>query len=481
MRSESGRPPARCSWTLLLGPGPLLDHARPYLELAVQGVAEDPPQAVERLESWAALHCAFPNRGKIVLDGASIVERDRGLVEVFLERHPGWELWTVGGDPTSATARALSARSGARWLPSPLDLESLKSLAAAPAAQEAASPERQASAPTGPASEEGSAPAGPEQAPIEPPEVLERRDPTHLGTAPAVDEPDAPLAQQVQAILRGEASAPAPEAKTFGPASPQATNLEFREPAEDLETVAPADGEDALTEPPAETRDPHPPAPYFRNQVADLADLVQCVDHSLEETTAGLHGDEDSIAQGLESLRKDLGRLSQFTRTLSFLAAPPGPGQQRFDLGPMLTEMLAAKRAEPDAPRYLIRSPEPLDVRSDRMLLTQSFDALLFLCHSCAGPAGTVRVDGRRVAAPSAEDPMCEVVRVSIRFPAGELADLEPAELLEPYGLRRRLPELGPNALAAASGILRGQGGSLELLAEPGGGLEWRLELPQAD
>ena len=477
MRSESGRPPARCSWTLLLGPGPLLDHARPYLELAVEGVAGDPPQAVERLESWAELHCAFPNRGKIVLDGASIAERDRGLVEVFLDRHPGWELWTVGGDPTSATARALAARSGARWLPSPLDLESLRSLAATPAEQETASPERQATPLTGAPSEEASAPAAPEEAPIEPPEVLERRDPAPLGTEPAVSEPDALLAQKVQAILRGESSAPAPEAKAFGPATSPSTDLEFREPAGELEPVAPADGE----EPPTETRAPHPPAPYFRNQVADLADLVQCVDHSLEEAATGLHGDEDSIAQGLESLRKDLGRLSQFTRTLSFLAAPPGPGQQRFDLGPMLTEMLAAKRAEPDAPRYLIRSPEPLDVRSDRMLLTQGLDALLFLCHWCAGPAGTVRVDGRRVAVPSAEDPLREVVRVSIRFPAGELADLEPAELLEPYGLRRRLPELGPNALAAASGILRGQGGSLELLAEPGGGLEWRLELPQAD
>ena len=88
MRSESGRPPARCPWTLLLGSGPLLDHARPYLELAVQRVVDDPPQAVEQLESWAALDYTFPNRGKIALDGASIMERDRGLIEVFLDRHP---------------------------------------------------------------------------------------------------------------------------------------------------------------------------------------------------------------------------------------------------------------------------------------------------------------------------------------------------------------------------------------------------------
>jgi hypothetical protein len=43
------------------------------------------------------------------------------------------------------------------------------------------------------------------------------------------------------------------------------------------------------------------------------------------------------------------------------------------------------------------------------------------------------------------------------------------------------LPELGANALAAAGGILSGQGGRLELRAESGGGLEWVLHLPAAE
>jgi len=455
---------------------------------------DDPPQAVEQLESWAALDYTFPNRGKIALDGASIMERDRGLIEVFLDRHPHWELWILGGDPTSATARALVSLRGTRWLPGPLDLQALEGLAAAPRAEAAALREPRDTALAGAASGEVIAPEDPEHA-LDSPTPHQRPDPTYSDEAsdrrqhePPLSGPDTAmggaderLAEQVQAILRGEAPAAAPEEKPFGLASPPPATPEFRDPEEELEAAAPPKYGHTTKEPAAETEGPQPPAPYFRNQVADLADLVQCVDHSLEEAARGLHGDEDSIAQGLESLRTDLGRLSQFTRTLSFLASPPGPGQQHFDLGPMLTEMLAAKRAEPDAPRYLIRSPDPLEIRSDRMLLTQALDALLFLCHWCAGPAGTVRVDGRRVELPGDEAAPREVVRVSIRFPAGEFADLAPERLLEPYGLRRRLPELGPNALAAASGILRGQGGSLELLAEAGGGLEWRLELPQAD
>ncbi len=72
------------------------------------------------------------------------------------------------------------------------------------------------------------------------------------------------------------------------------------------------------------------------------------------------------------------------------------------------------------------------------------------------------------------------MVQASIRFPAGRFEHLHPAKILEPYALRRELPELGANSLAAATGIVSGQGGSVELHKEPGGGLEWLVRLPSA-
>lgn len=220
------------------------------------------------------------------------------------------------------------------------------------------------------------------------------------------------------------------------------------------------------------------PAPFFKHQVADLADIVQCVDMGLDQAAEDLL-DPDSqvgvrLAARFEQLCGEVARLRQYTRTLSFMASPPGAGEQTFDLAPMLEEMLTMRRSEVDAPRYLIRTPDGLPLRSDKLLLTQALDALLFLCHASAGPGGTVRVDGRLV------DDEDMPIQVSIRFPAGQLADLEPNEIVQPYALRRTLPELGPNSLAAATGILRGQGGDVELVKEPRGGLEWLIRLPRA-
>jgi len=140
--------------------------------------------------------------------------------------------------------------------------------------------------------------------------------------------------------------------------------------------------------------------------------------------------------------------------------------------------MLSSLRGEQDAPRYLLRISEPLTARSDKRLLSQAFDALLFFTHRCSGPEGTARIDGRRVEDPLAEPGEADRVLISIRFPAGAFGDREPAQVLEPYALRQSLPELGANALAAAAGILRGQGGGLDLHQERGGGLEWLIHLP---
>ena len=69
---------------------------------------------------------------------------------------------------------------------------------------------------------------------------------------------------------------------------------------------------------------------------------------------------------------------------------------------------------------------------------------------------------------------------LTIQFPPGPLADLEPERILQPYGLRRVVPKLGPNALAAATGIIAGQGGRALLERAGQGRLGWMIELPRA-
>lgn len=462
MTSESGSPEAPCSWTLLLGPGSALDEALPLLETLASMRGADRPHGPRRLETWQALFCEFPEVGRIVVDTSTIEAKHVGLIEAFLEHRPSWELILLGTDPSSAGARELLRRPGVSWLPAPLEVRALETLLAPPT--------------PGPATATGGGDGTRAEAPAQPSEEIASPDAEPLSGA---DD----LTSRVEAILRGEdlpgAGAPAAARPPAAAAAPAA-----RRAPDPLDLGAFSalgdEAQDALGAPelppepgPAEDDSPQRPAPYFRNQVADLADLVQCIDHSLEAACDAEDGDE--LVLRLEDLRLEVARLSQFTRTLSFLAAPPGPGSQRFDLAPMLGEMLTARGSEPEAPRYLIRTPEgedALPVRSDRVLLTQALDAVLFLGHWCASPGGTLRVDGRLVE---------DEVRVSIRFPAGALADMNLGRILEPYGLRRRLPELGANALAAASGILQGQGGRLELESDGDGGLEWLLHLPAAE
>jgi len=68
--------------------------------------------------------------------------------------------------------------------------------------------------------------------------------------------------------------------------------------------------------------------------------------------------------------------------------------------------------------------------------------------------------------------------RVTIEFSSGPLSGLETAQILEPYGVRRILPDLGPNALSAARGIVAGQNGSLELEKTGRGRMTWIVDLP---
>jgi hypothetical protein len=107
--------------------------------------------------------------------------------------------------------------------------------------------------------------------------------------------------------------------------------------------------------------------------------------------------------------------------------------------------------------RFLFRAEGPLEVRSDKGLMVLVLDAVLALANGAAGPEGEVRASAVEVV--GEEGPSQAELRIS--FPTGPLAEIPPPEVLEPYGLRGKLPGLGPNALAAASRILEGQGGSL--------------------
>ena len=190
---------------------------------------------------------------------------------------------------------------------------------------------------------------------------------------------------------------------------------------------------------------------WLKDQVADLADIVQALDLTARSTHAHL------------SLERELGHLRQFTRTIGYVAAPPPRGEQAFDLNVLIEEQLGALAGQtPDAPRILFRSRiEQAPVEADKLLVTMALEALLLTAIGCAGPGDVVRVsiDADGAGAPCAH----------IRFPAGPMSDLEPTEALQPYALKARLPEIGANALAAAGAIAVGQGGDLVLREEAGG------------
>ncbi|MEM9379475.1 MAG: hypothetical protein AAGB93_05940 [Planctomycetota bacterium] len=182
---------------------------------------------------------------------------------------------------------------------------------------------------------------------------------------------------------------------------------------------------------------------WLKDQTADLADIVMALDLRARASHAHV---------GLEG---ELARLRQFTRTIGYVAAPPAAGEQDFDVAVLVEEQLGGLAGtSPDSPRLLFRTaPEAATtVRADKALVSMALDALLRAAVGCAGAGDVVRVsvDGAETGP-----------AVRIEFPRGPLADLRPEDVLEPYALKTRLPEIGSNALAAAGGIAVGQGGDL--------------------
>lgn len=206
---------------------------------------------------------------------------------------------------------------------------------------------------------------------------------------------------------------------------------------------------------------------WYREQVADLADLVQSAELAVHAAADG---------GGLDAARAEVARLRQFARTLGCLASPPTAGRTRVDLGVLVEEHLATLAQRPPGsaprPRFLFRTEPGVEVLADKGLLAAALDAVLQVAAAAGGPGDVVRAEVLR------GDVGVALVRVEL--PEGRLAGLAPAQLLEPYGLRQRLPEIGANALAAAGGILVGHGGDLDLQRKSGGRLVFGLRLPMA-
>ncbi|MDP6763691.1 MAG: hypothetical protein QF860_12600 [Planctomycetota bacterium] len=433
MIDPAGPSPRPEPWTLAIGPGARLDRLGPWLAAGRPDAATGGPDAIDALTDWDDLISTFPETGRLVVDADTLSDWDGGRIEAFLAAHPTWHLHLCGRDSTRSATRRLLARDRSGWTPWPPDLDALEDFLRDPAGTSAS-----------PAS-----------------------------IAPRETTPEASGAQSFGGEAPPRATDPAPpaEAAPGSSAPPEATPRLDPKVRAEIETILerPAVTTPSPTPPRAE---PAAPAAYFRRQVADLADIAQRLRFSLARCRATGEEEGPPETAALADLEAELLRLQQFTRTLGFTASPPPRGDQTLDLRRLLEEQLASLTADGPRPTTHLAAGEALPIAGDKALLAQALDAVLFLALSTTGAEGILRIeaaaDGSRA-------------RVSLAFPAGPLAGLDPAAILEPYGVASLLPELGPNALAAARGIARGQDGSLSLSAGPEDHLIWILELPLAE
>jgi hypothetical protein len=362
--------------------------------------------------------------GEVLIDGDMIPIEDLGIIKRALENN-SVTITALGGDPGGGSVRQLLKLRGTRWLPYPPDTEELAQLVRGnPLRQQPAS----ATIPPPPATTP-IAQNDPELAEIE---AILSQPITDLEIAPDSEE----------GVLR--------DSNTSNP------------PSESPSSSPPQ----AFMQSSGATSSPATEAPWFKDQVADLADLVQIIYAATASTQEGPENNNTG------SLYTDALRLVQFTRTLGYLAAQPARGDTKLDLCELAEELLRSAGADTNAPRFLLRAPEPLLVRANKELLIQAMDAVLVLSKLCAGPEGTVRLAGER----NGEGWAC----LELSFPSGPISSLTPDEIVTPYALRSSLPDMGRNALRAAARIISGQGGSLELSAGEEDSLVFTLTLPPA-
>lgn len=509
------------------GPGPRLASLAALLRTA----AGAPVQVVADLADGLALPRG--SIGCLVLDLGAMPLDDLGLLRRLRARQPGLAvLWT--GPAALAAALAAVADAGDEFRPWPLDVTRLPGFQAAGtgAADRESAPRHALVREESPAvslrealDADAGGHAAPGSAPLAvPPGSVLDPDLRHIEAilagfergAEALSPPTgAPPAERFTRATdvgtpgRAEGRRAAPAAA--GPrvrAAGGAHDLEHEQEEEDLEVLDP-DGADlgspfvsdgpllsheeleaflapepsALDAPPVGApmdTEGHPGAApkravqalphWYRDQVADLADLVQRAElalHAVDSASANHPGPAGERPEALGGVRLELGRLRQFARTLGCLAAPPAAGTTRLDLGVLVEETLAslAQRA-PEAggavaagariegrPRFLFRSQAGVEVQADKGLLVAALDAVLGVAAAAGGAADVVRTEVLTTDAGVAE--------VRVDLPEGRLAGLDPARILEPYALRRRMPGIGAHALAAAGGILVGHGGDL--------------------
>jgi len=467
-------------WSLWIGPGSRLGGLKTVLE-SLRGAAGQDPAApdVQLFRDLAELPPdAGGGTGRLVLDADDLPLEDLGYVRRFLEARPDRRLVLTGDDPGRRAARTLLGREGVHFLPWPPNLEDLDRWLEAPvhtAHRHPLSPTpgtTPGATPEAPAVQRepfaSAAPSQPEEpahfpSPGDPPTHARARRDDGFGDAGPLDEDELTV---IRTILAQPPSDAAPafvedfldedEEDELEPLAPASTVPELGIEDEDDE-----EEDEELTVTDVLSPKAPPPPRYFREQVADLADIAQAIDLGLRAENA-----EDA------PVARDVARLVQFTRTLGYLVAPPGRGDQEFDLAVLLKELVAQFVARGAGKTRCLYLPEgEVPVRSEKQLLTQAFDALLFLAASCAAENEAVRVRAR------SED---GTAQVEIEFPVGPLEDLEPERVVEPYGLRDRLPDLGPNALRAAFGIFDGQGGRAHLARLGPRRLVWAVELPLA-
>jgi len=452
----SGSPP-HSTWPLILGPTARAIPLEPLI--AVLQEAGHHPDRRAQLRTLADLdelsdtREAHSHQGRLLLDADGIPQTDLGLVTRFLAHHPRWQLWLFGEDDHCRVARTLLALPQSRWCGWPLDLEQLQRLLVA----------------SGDAPLPSKLRVAPERKEVDRPATPPR--PSSRGSQTKLEED----LDKIESILAGDTladgSSTVPERPHDAP-DPEELSLTHEELEAFQASIAAnyPEGESTTETETTEAQEPDPPSAgsvpprWYRSQVADLADIAQRLDLALnalreQHQEAGAGGDTSgALDDPIERLSHDALRLVQFSRTLGYLAAPPGQGDDLLRLDTLLQETMSGMADSGSGrARFLFRAEGPLEVRSDKGLMVLVLDAVLALANGAAGPEGEVRASAVEVV--GEEGPSQAELRIS--FPTGPLAEIPPPEVLEPYGLRGKLPGLGPNALAAASRILEGQGGCL--------------------
>lgn len=488
-RVQQGGRSGPAAWSVCLGPGNELEDLGPVLVHLSRAVNNGVDVQITTLGDLAGLMTAFAGRGRLILQGDNFPDEDIGFVRRFLVNNPHWSLVLVGKDAGTRPARVILGMDRTRWLALPPDLDQMRELVRYPSVPEPPSWERKEEEsevapppPPAPATlvlppqEQAPAPrsrvepASPAAAPA-PVRPLSPGTPVAPPEAAAPTQPPPQVPQQPARAPAPAAAGPFAEVLAAAPPDPLPTPLSAdrtlqHAPSEQV-SPEPARADRAPTTAPTE-----PPAGAgldageMRAQVAALADIAQRLELSIESG--------EGTPPGLGAPDAELARLRRFTHMLGHVTSPPGRGAESFDLGDLLEEKLAAAALSgPRSTRFLPKGERGLRVLADQGAVATALEALIDLARTCARPNGVIKAPYRRGA-----DGQCEVV---LDFPAGPLADADPARALRPGGVQQELPDLGPADLPAAAALIGGQGGTLRI--EAGGDLRLRvlLELPAHD